>query len=731
MQVQRNSEARPLLRASSTESAAAPQERGCLDVVQEAASFVSRQLGIAGESMMASVGERLSQMSNLLNSWMSTPAPTAQPAARADTVVSQTEIVDLPDVSVGFAAERDFKPVTDGLANTWDTVSRNIATRGNTFGMDGGTLIVAGSTNATSDRDLTFVAKPTTTPMSVREGATQLSNTKDFWSQQWVTAFQDNTPPSLAGPVGVDPGVRKTPMTDSERLNTMKALQQSGGNWFSAIEKYSKDPNDPSMLRNLRALEVEFTHSMSTAIMASCDNVAESDFVKLINKGSQDVFGKELGTLFDTNMYTAHSILKSGVVITDPTARDQMMDANATKGLMKVAKNIIALHHGDLTAGKADFDALMNRSCEGLSDEKSGSVRSQFSKAFEGALVQEMSIKDKMTEIKAGIETEIGGLTDQLATASPAERPVLAAKLESLKQVLGNDSELEMVAMNRLYETKLEDAQTTFNAMGRIETSVQDHISTAIGDNPGLSKSLLTAFQKGDFEGIGKMLTDNNIPVEDAALLLGQLETSHLPYQESVVASVSAQMEALVYANEPYYSQATVDGVVGGIQMDKIHEGMDDPAVLKGKLDSLSEKFPVLKEPETWGSCMQENFGDFAKDKHHYESKPGNFLFKGSKYLFRMAFSAQVALELKGVPDDSPLKKQVGVLRAVSSDLQVIRGNSDAGDKKVEDCRQRLLRSAADLGLAISADTSIDKVAEGLYKLSEQVMVDCSVLLNK
>ena len=191
------------------------------------------------------------------------------------------------------------------------------------------------------------------------------------------------------------------------------------------------------------------------------------------------------------------------------------------------------------------------------------------------------------------------------------------------------------------------------------------------------------------------------------------------------------KMEALVYANEPYYSQATVDGVVGGIQMDKVHEGMDNPATLKTKLDGLSEKFPVLKEPETWGSCMQENFGDFAKDKHHYEKKPGDFLFKGSKYLFRMAFSAQVALELKGVSDNSPLKKQVGVLRKVSANLQTIRGNSDPGSKKVEDCRQQLLGSAADLGLAMSADTPSDKVAEGLYRLTEQVMVDCSVLLNK
>ena len=688
----------------------------------EMVRYISQQLGVAVSSITASVGERVNQMATLLTSFMTSALVGASSASNSEGI----KIVSMGSASAAQPAATDFTAITDGLTKTWDNVATNLATRGNAFAMDNGQLIVAGSTNATSDRDLTFVAVPTTQQMSMREGATQLADTKAFWSKQWVAASQDKTPPTLAGKVGVDPDVRKTPMNDSERLNTMKALQQSGSNWFKAIEKYS---NDPSMLRNLRALEVEFTHSMSTAIMANCDNVSESDFVKLINQGSQDVFGKELGTVFDTNIYTAHSILKSGVTITNKEAKAVLMDANATKGLMKVAKNIIALHHGDIKAGKRDFDSLMERSCKGLDTTKKEEVQRQFEKAFEGALVQQTSIKDKIVEIKTSLQTDLASLTLGIDTASDVDKPVLMAKLDSLNQVLKNDSELEMVAMNRLYEAKLTDAQATFNTMGAIEETVQSAISDCVKANPELAKAnpelakeLLSAFQKGDFATIAKA---------DAGILLDQLVASHLPYEEAVVASVSAQMEALVYANEPYYSQATVDGVVGGIQMDKVHEGMSDAKVLKGKLDTLAKKFPVLKEPETWGSCMQENFGDFAKDKHHYESKPGNFLFKGSKYLFRMAFSAQVALELKGVSDDSPLKKQVGVLREVSADLQTIRGNSDSGDKKVEACRQRLLQSAADLGLEMKADTPIDKVAERLYELSKQVMVDCSVLLNK
>jgi len=693
----------------------------------EAFSFVTQQLGLPAGSFSTSVSSRMTGMSELLTmfSRQDSPAGEASPRSVIRTTIRGADSDAAADAA---AAVRD---ITTVLTGTWETVSSNLETRGNAFAMDGGSLIVAGSTNATSDRDLTFVAKPTTMPMSMRDGATQLADTKSFWSQQWVSASQDKTPPALAGDVGVDPGVRTTPMNDGERRNTMKALQQAGGNWFTAIEKYSKDPNDPSMLRNLRALEVEFTHSMSTAIMASCDNVSESDFVQLINQGSQDVFGKELGTVFDTNIYTAHSILKSGVTITNPEAKAQLMDANATKGLMKVAKNIIALHHGDISAGRAAFDSLMERSCEGLSDDKATEVRSQYTRAFDGALIQKTEINNEIENSRRAILIELGSLTVGILEAKPVDVPAFVAKIDSLNQVLANDSELEMVAMNRLYETKLTDAQDTFNEMGKIESSVQSSIADCVDDNPALSKDLLSAFQKGDFGSVKTLLRENRIPKEDASLLLDTLQTSHLSYEKAVVASVSAQMEALVYANEPYYSQATVDGVVGGIQMDKVHEGMSDATVLKGKLDTLAEKFPVLKEPETWGSCMQENFGDFAKDKHHYESKPGNFLFKGSKYLFRMAFSAQVALELKGVSDDSPLKKQVGVLREVAADLQTIRGNSDPGDKKVEDCRQRLLRSASDLGLEMSEDTSLDTVADGLYKLSEQVMVDCSVLLNK
>jgi hypothetical protein len=723
----------------------------------KAASFVSEQSGLSASAMLPISDDRRLSMADQLRLFSEGSSPTSSAADLDEfsgirtTVRGGSSVAELGE-SAGIrdgvggegevaadaaAAVRDVSSghsaVTTSLTGTWETVTSNIATRGNTFAMDGGTLIVAGSTNPTSDRDLTFVAKPTTGDMTIKTGATQLADTKLFWSQQWVSASQDETPVVLSSVP--DPGVRTTPLSNDERSNTMKALQKSGSNWFTAIEKYSKDPtNDPTMLRNLRALEVEFTHSMSTAIMSNYDNVSEADFVKLINQGSQDVFGKELGTMFDTNIYTAHSILKFGVVISNPEAKAQLLDANATKGLMKVAKNIIALQHGDISAGKTAFDVLAERACEGLSDTKVAVVRDQFTKAFEGALVQATAIKDKMVDLRSELTAEFDSIRIELSTASPADRPALAAKLESVGQVLRNESELEMVAMNRLYETKLEDAQARFNEMGAIEDGVQRHISGAIGDNPELAAGLLSNFQKGDFDAIATLLSSNGVEFDAADLLLDQLSAIHSSYEESVVASVSAQMEALVYANEPYYSQATVDGVVGGIQIDKVHESVGTDG-FGAKMEALGEKFPVLKEPETWGSSMQENFGDFVKDKHHYETKPGDFLFKGSKYLFRMAFSAEVALTMKSVPADDEkaqaLKTQVTILREVAADLQVVRGSSQSGSEKTEACKARLIRSATELGLEMTADTSLKDVAEGLYKLSEQVMVDCSVLLNK
>jgi hypothetical protein len=510
--VRRHSETTPLLGANRAEREA--ETAGCCAPIQAAATFVVTQLGVAAEMLGSCVRERCTQMAELLSSWTATPAST--PSVVEMREFSRATTVPNPIVSES-STDRASSQITEGLTKVWDNVATNLATRGNTFVMDGGTLIVAGSTNATSDRDLTFVAKPTTTPLGMRDGATQMADTKDFWSKQWVAASQDKTPPSLAGEVGVDPGVRQTPLSDSERLNTMKALQQSGSNWFTAIEKYSKDPNDPTMLRNLRALEVEFTHSISTAIMANCTNVSEADFVKLVNKGSQEVFGKELGTMFDTNMYTAHSILKSGVTITNPEAKAQLMDANATKGLMKVAKNIIAMHHGNVAEGRAEFTSLMERSCEGLSADKAVQVRSQFERAFEGALVQADSITTKMAEIKTELEAQVVGLTTQLQSASAADRPVLAAKIESFSQVLANHSELEMVAMNRLYESKLEGAQATFNTMGQIEASVQSAISAAGGD-AALSKDLLAAFQKGDFTSIETLLRESSMDDISAGL---------------------------------------------------------------------------------------------------------------------------------------------------------------------------------------------------------------------
>ena len=56
------------------------------------------------------------------------------------------------------------------------------------------------------------------------------------------------------------------------------------------------------------------------------------------------------------------------------------------------------------------------------------------------------------------------------------------------------------------------------------------------------------------------------------------------------------QSEALLYANEPYYSQATIVHVVAGMQMGK-----------------TAEDYPVLADPGCAFNSAEENFGDLKK----------------------------------------------------------------------------------------------------------------------
>ena len=56
------------------------------------------------------------------------------------------------------------------------------------------------------------------------------------------------------------------------------------------------------------------------------------------------------------------------------------------------------------------------------------------------------------------------------------------------------------------------------------------------------------------------------------------------------------QSEALLYANEPYYSQATVVHVVAGMQMEK-----------------TAEDYPILADKDCAFYAAEENFGDLKK----------------------------------------------------------------------------------------------------------------------
>lgn len=491
-------------------------------------------------------------------------------------------------------------------------------------------------------------------------------------------------------------------LTPEKRLRAMVALQNANYNWFESVATYAD--SKPQLLWDIRSLQMEFTNGCAKALDKDYTNVSETDFVRNMNRLSRDVFGLETGTLFDTNYYTSHTALKEGIVVLTPAAKKRMDTKNLTQAMTKVAENFRKLYGS--TEGAAKFREFKSTIEEGVGSNAHLTVPEEtFEMAWTAANTQAERIEEQIKEVRSKTITAIQDLYEQLQDADTATeasdiqneidrigkkltpRDLLKLKQTHLTETKGSDIELAEIAgklnaedptlddisdecriqaMNMLYENALGAAQDQFNAALAIEHTAEQHF-----ERLGVSdKRALPLFKSGtdtDFEELARLIPED----ADRGGEIAQLKDFREQFDFAITDAIAAQTEALLYANEPYYSRGTIMVVVAGIQMGKIHMSAENLAAAK-------ENFSNIDDPATLAQSTSENFGDFTKDYHHYEhaDPPGKFLFRGAKYLFRLAFSAKIA----GLEGD--VGRSVDRLANAAVQLQDLRGRAQGSDKE-------------------------------------------------
>lgn len=135
--------------------------------------------------------------------------------------------------------------------------------------------------------------------------------------------------------------------------------------------------------------------------------------------------------------------------------------------------------------------------------------------------------------------------------------------------------------------------------------------------------------------------------------------------QDTLKARVSfAMSQALLFANEPYFSEGTLRHVVGNEQ----------------ELGNAKSKLQL--SPVQGLQSFNENLGDTVKELGHLEGKPvGEVAFHSSKYIGRFCRAIDVILEARGEKDAPPkeLEGPIAIQKAllsITNDLQQIRGGN-------------------------------------------------------
>jgi len=489
--------------------------------------------------------------------------------------------------------------------------------------------------------------------------------------------------------VRADPGLRTTALTHEEKKEILAALKDSGWNWFAMIKDQS---SDKVLIRNTRMLQKEMTDTLKAAINAddrletkkfsavgSTDLTSDLDYtigdgdqakqVSLMNESFRAIFQKEPGIVFDTNFYSSHVVLKEGFQITNPAHEKTWMDSNEVASRVKVALHFtslnteskpdtfegskfqsdyvapmisthieVALAKAGVTVDSPEGQAIKTR----ITDTETKSYKEAYLKVADRAY----AIETKTDAVKSKVEADIAALS------TVPDSPEKAVSLSLLESKLADPASLEMEAMNIIYAEKMGVLEIATTEFKDLETTINTMVSSA-ASTFDVSESDIKAWLKAPDSDIG-------LPSEEKVFLRAAQDQ----LDEKGLAAIQMQMETLQYANEPYFAQTTIVGVVKGMQ--------ESAGKTADEISQMKKDFPIMSRTEMNTHAMEENFGDLVKDMHHYHDKPGDFLTRGAKYLDRMLiFGGRAADELPGVPAE--LKAEIKDFKELSGSLLKLR----------------------------------------------------------
>lgn len=464
----------------------------------------------------------------------------------------------------------------------------------------------AGSTAAESDRD--YIAQGTKGNGGVERSS---SDNQTAFVNKLQVLIESTKGKSLEGcieDVGGDWGDEGIPdppqcrkLTEELRENAISLLKDNGLNWFKTLDTLNthvkSNPADANFCAQLkydiRQLQTDIMAGMDKAIDGDYSAINETEMVRVKNEMCGEIFGgREAGTVFDTNLYTGHMALSKGLNFDNPETKERWLDQNQENSMIKRAQQYDTVFPDN---PKDSWDSYVEKQLEGLPDDKKAKLQTQYDSAWSRKETRAHNIQAKIDTIKAG-RTKPDGIEQKYF-----------------------DQEVELSAMNRLYEDALLVVERTLSDLKELEAEI-----TQLNNNNDISTELKETF----------------------------LEMKNKQLQETQADVIEAQSNALLYANEPYYAQVTIVNIVAGTQMKMPDSFMTDEKNQDVRQEAWQTKletdFSVLTVDEGKVIASNENFADLVKGKHEWpyeghhvkeDSKPAdnvNYHFKkASKYAHR------------------------------------------------------------------------------------------------
>lgn len=524
-------------------------------------------------------------------------------------------------------------------------------------------------------------SEPTPTPAPAQTDAESTSETTPE-----PEAESAAEPPAAPGKLALD----FDPLA-AAGASARKHLEDAGSDWAQAKDEYlNKHPASGKKIMErlvrfrkdyvdgkLLALKQKYpglrTKSIGSTNLTSDYDVTLSgpgdvDAIEEFHNAFRADWGKESGTVFDTNLYAKDYMpVRSNVAYGDVTP-------GATPGMWKINPAMAA----------TPADPKQARSWSAVPDKPGEYAPSGPRKLdLEGAdsPLQQAKTPEGQQEIDAS--QDVAALVKQRKFMTQAEwNSFVAAMIEQVPPLQRGPIRARYDQANAAFLQFAKDmvGQFRIELKGRLETLPNEELLLKMDhENPNVALASRNKLY------VSKIREVRALQAEYDALAASPGDSASR-LEELAVEIKAATGEASLFAVEAYHSEGAELDVVG------IQQGGDKSIVLSA------------------GQYLQsfnEQFGDFLKDLAHYQVD-GEAFYRGAKYLQRLVGAIEKMQQLKPFELAAPDQTLVSTLKALTasdSTLLNIRGGKKPYDTATEEQKNAAACTAmAGLGVANRAD---------------------------